>query len=577
MARKAITKEMMELYSSAITLSDVEIFIFPELMYSLVLANIMSPKIWAWRDDPWFDGYSNKSPYRRLQRLKQYIIDHYEFNLDLDTWGLTTQKQELNRFEPFIDRETLSRSNALFGYEGDKYYFDIDIRKHFGLDRYNGEVIPYWKTETVEAMDAFALKENYSTGAGECVSLAALYAAALFVVCDIPLDDIFLMATPLHSQNFVILKGGILTNNRRIVTQAMWFNGTELTAKAQRALKNEQVTIVAHHTGHCHVMYPEASIHPHHYERFTSTLHAYLKTHVDVQILINFLRQHREFQSCFQLCHEHHGYNRYLKLETAFHYEHSSSYKIHDKTREKLLLDIDEYEYFSEPIEERICLNQFDEVLKQQAADLDNPAHVQMLKDRFQCENNHAEKVLHMLRDFCHTQPRLPDLSSKELKAGQGVPITPDMGREGIIEKLEGLRDNSMIDLAFYAYRDLSKTDPAPWLKAAFERNPVCTDHSKTLDDPALVNELASWPKTSIYDGRRLAQPDEVWNFRTGDGLERIICLAAILNSRHPESAYRIESTGETARLVGPDMDVSWPTAKKIRLDHVTGRAELKN
>ena len=32
-----------EKYTSAITLSDMEIFVFPELMYSLVLANIMSP------------------------------------------------------------------------------------------------------------------------------------------------------------------------------------------------------------------------------------------------------------------------------------------------------------------------------------------------------------------------------------------------------------------------------------------------------------------------------------------------------------------------------------------------------
>ena len=28
-------------------------------------------------------------PYRRLQHLKQYILDHYVFNLDLETWGLT--------------------------------------------------------------------------------------------------------------------------------------------------------------------------------------------------------------------------------------------------------------------------------------------------------------------------------------------------------------------------------------------------------------------------------------------------------------------------------------------------------
>ena len=35
------TSRELELRSSAVTLSDMEMFIFPELMYSLVLANIM--------------------------------------------------------------------------------------------------------------------------------------------------------------------------------------------------------------------------------------------------------------------------------------------------------------------------------------------------------------------------------------------------------------------------------------------------------------------------------------------------------------------------------------------------------
>ena len=42
----------LEKYSSAFTLSDMEIFIFPELFYPLVLANIMSPILWEWKNDP---------------------------------------------------------------------------------------------------------------------------------------------------------------------------------------------------------------------------------------------------------------------------------------------------------------------------------------------------------------------------------------------------------------------------------------------------------------------------------------------------------------------------------------------
>ena len=148
--------------------------------------------------------------------------------------GVLTDKQtELARFSEFFDTELLAQSNALFGYEGDKYYFSLDIRKHFGLDKFNSDVIPYWKTETVEAMTAFRYKEHFTTGAGECVSLAALYAAAMFIVGRIPLEKIYLMATPLHSQNFIDEKDGLITNNRRIMTKNMWFNGTSLSEKSQ--------------------------------------------------------------------------------------------------------------------------------------------------------------------------------------------------------------------------------------------------------------------------------------------------------------------------------------------------------
>ena len=121
----------LEKKSSAVSLSDMEVFIFPDLMYSLMLANLMSPVIWRWRDDPWFDGIKRRGMMARINRLKQYIMDHYAFNLDLETWGLTTKERELERFADFVDTGMLAQSNALFGYEGDKYYFDIDIRTHF--------------------------------------------------------------------------------------------------------------------------------------------------------------------------------------------------------------------------------------------------------------------------------------------------------------------------------------------------------------------------------------------------------------------------------------------------------------
>ena len=44
----------------------------------------------------------------------------------------------------------------------------------------------------------------------------------------------------------------------------------------------------------------------------------------------------------------------------------------------------------------------------------------------------------------------------------------------------------------------------------------------------------------SIYDGPRLAQPDEVWNFQTGDGLEKAILLANVWRAHHPSNKTKL-------------------------------------
>jgi len=390
----------LERMSSAVTLSDMEVFIFPELMYGLVLANIMSPRIWRWLDDPWFDGFDRLTPYRRITRLKQYIMDHYAFNLDLDTWGLTTKDREIERFKDYVSPEALAQSNALFGYEGDKYYFNIDIRTHFGLDKYEGDVIPYWKTETVEAMDAFRFKPEYEFGAGECVSLAALYAAAMFVVAKIPLSEIFLMATPLHSQNFIDNGAGILTNNRRLVTKTMWFNGTALSAQARRALENERVTVVAHETGYIHILFPEATIDPEAYSRFQAKLRRFLQTPLTTEILGNFIRHSSELQTCFQIRSRQLGTDRYIAMEKLLAYEYRSPYRFNDQTRDKLMMEVAGEDFESKPLPSRIVLDDLEQVLQGAGLDMSSPAGFALLEQQFDPTCPNAQNAIEGLRRF---------------------------------------------------------------------------------------------------------------------------------------------------------------------------------
>jgi hypothetical protein len=532
--------EPLEKYTSAITLSDMEIFVFPELMYSLVLANIMSPIIWQWRDRDCFKKLQGKNSYRKLMRLKQFIMDEFDFNLDLETWGLTSKDKELKRFDKFISTDDIAKSNALFGYQGDQYYFDVDIRRHFGLDKYDSDIIPYWKTETVEAMDAFRLKEGYRTAAGECVSLAALYAAAAFIVCEIPLKDIYMILTPLHSQNFIDLQDGILTNNRRLVTKTMWFNGTAISNKAQRALRNENVTIVAHSSGYIHCLYEDAIIDKKLYQNFNEKLNAYLSTELSLSIFANFLRTNRDYQRFFQVCRDCHGQPHFLKAEVLFHYEHGSNYKIADKTFDKLLAEVSDEDFTPYQIPDRIRCDQLEDFIEKQKPDIRSTEGKDAFKKFIEPVIPNAQQFVDELADFTHIKAKLP-AHDKNFLPAIPIEISVEQNREQIIDYLQQIRqNNTTADLAFYAYRDMESCDWAPFVKAAVERNPVSFQMAKNMS----IDETYAWLKqinnASIYDSKRLAQPDEVANYKTGDGLEKAFLLANVIQQRNPEQDIEI-------------------------------------
>jgi hypothetical protein len=544
--------QQLEKYTSAITLSDMEIFVFPELMYSLVLADIMSPVIWQWRQLDCFKKLEGKSSYKKLMRLRQFIMDEFDFNLDLETWGLTNKNKEIQRFADFIPREVIAESNALFGYHGDSYYFDVDIRKHFGLDKYNSDIIPYWKTETIEAMNAFRLKEGYKTAAGECVSLAALYVAAAFIVCGIPLEDIYMILTPLHSQNFIDVQDGILTNNRRLVTKTMWFNGTAISNKAQRALRNENVTIVANTGVYVHCIYKDATINKQIYQDFTRKLGSYLSVELSLEVFASFLRCHQEYQKFFQLCRDCHGQTNFLKAEVLFKYEHGSDYKIGCKTHDKLLTEVSDEDFAPYELPDRIRCDKLEEFLKRQKPDLRNPADKAALKSVLESVIPDVQKFVDELADFVHIEAKLPS-SDKNFIPAEPIKIPVDYTREQIIDYLQQIRPgNATADLAFYAYRDIETCDWIPFIKAAVERNPVSIQMVDSISLEQVLVWLNQMNNNSIYDGRRLAQPDEVANYRTGDGLEKAILLANVIRQRNPAQNIEIISDKTVVLLKGP-------------------------
>ncbi len=554
----------IEKYSSAFTLSDMEVFVFPELIYSLVLANIMSPIIWKWRELESFRKLEGKGSYRKLMRLRQFIMDEFDFNLDLETWGLTDKKAELKRFEPYLSPQQISQSNALFGYEGDKYYFDVDIRRHFGLDKYTTDIIPYWKTETVEAMDAFRLKPGYARAAGECVSLATLYAAAAFIVGGVPLEDIYMILTPLHSQNFIDVQDGILTNNRRLVTKAMWFNGTEISHKAQRALRNERVTVVTHNTGYIHCLYDEATIDPRAYEHFQARLADYLSTNLTFTVFTSFLRQESRYQKYFQICRDCHGQPRFMRAELLFHYEHGSPYKIGDTTHEKLMAEVSDEDFVRFELPGRIRCDYLQEFITKQKIDVREARDREALRRFLDGTVPDAGKFVDALTDFVHIEADLPG-TERNFSTGGVIQLSTEQSREEIIEYLRRIRaHNTTADLAFYAFRDMESCDWRPFVKAAVERNPISLEMTKSMSLQGVYDWLTRMHSASIYDGNRLAQPDELANYYTGDGLEKAFLLANVLWHRHPEQELHLEADNSRVLLRGAQ-DYEFVSAKRLQ------------
>jgi hypothetical protein len=360
-----------------------------------------------------------------------------------------------------------------------------------------------------------------------------------------------MILTPLHSQNFIDIQDGVLTNNRRLITKTMWFNGTAISNKAQRALRNENVTTVAHRSGYVHCMYEDATIDRKAYEYFAGKLSSYLSTELTLQIFVNFIRSNQRYQKFFQLCRDCHGQAQFLKAEVLFHYEHSSNYRIADKTFDKLLAEVSDEDFMPYPLPGRICCEKLEKFIEKEKPDLKNSEGRFTLIKYLEPVISDAQRLVDELADFMHTEAKLPALD-KNFLSSEPVEIGTEQSREQIIDHLQQIRQsNTTADLAFYAYRDMQSCDWRPFIKAAMERNPVS---AQTVDSKSL-EEVYCWlqqmQSASIYDGKRLAQPDEVANYGTGDGLEKAFLLANVIRQRNPQQDIRITVDNDDVVLEG--------------------------
>ena len=106
--------------------------------------------------------------------------------------------------------------------------------------------------------------------------------------------------------------------------------------------------------------------------------------------------------------------------------------------------------------------------------------------------------------------------------------------------------------------------DWAPFFKATFERNPVALEFFRDMEPISVSNELSRWPDESIYSENRLALPDEVVNFRRGDGIEKAITLIHVLKSRHME--FQVQQTGPAIEIHSGKEKFSFRSNKTVVL-----------
>ena len=168
-------------------------------------------------------------------------------------------------------------------------------------------------------------------------------------------------------------------------------------------------------------------------------------------------------------------------------------------------------------------LNELEEFFQSTRVSLDKPDTVEKLKKQLHHACYSVEQVIPDLRKFSRTEPQLPDDHNKSYNNTLPVTLKDVSSALEALEKISALREsNESCDLAFSVFRDTTRSPWKPFLKTALERNPVSVNGTKNLSIDAAYNLLIGLPGESIYgEPSRIAQPDEVWNYQRGDGLEK--------------------------------------------------------
>jgi hypothetical protein len=345
----------------------------------------------------------------------------------------------------------------------------------------------------------------------------------------------------------------------------MWYNGTSLSEKARRAMENEKVTIVSHISGFIHTLYKEATIDRDAYAFFSVKLKQFLVTELTSLIFVNFLRFKSKYKTLFQYRCDCSGTVRYISLEKMFEYEHTSKFSVSSETRGSLVKEIEGDDFHLSPIQWKIMLNDIETILDKHSGKSLKEIENEFIKKTGTDYEEIIQEMFKELNDFISIDPKIPD-PEKNYTVTDRLEITVENSREEIINLITGQQENSeTAQLALYVYRDMDKIDWRPFIKAAVERNPVSFTDLNEKNNYEVYSILKELPIESIYNGNRLALPDEVWNFRRGDGIEKAFLLAGFLLHNDKSSNVSIEIDNNKVLLSSEGHEFHFTSHKNLK------------
>jgi len=255
-----------------------------------------------------------------------------------------------------------------------------------------------------------------------------------------------------------------------------------------------------------------------------------------------------------------------------FEYEHTSRFSVSSETRQQLVGEIEGDEFHMSPLPGKIMLNEI-EALFVNGRTLDIDKFTEELF-RLAGESSVAipEEMTGDLRKFTITEPRLPGNDKIFIKTDY-PDIKASDSREEITRKITEIAVSSETALlSLYIYRQMDMIEWMPFVKASIERNPVCCIALEGKPPDEVYEILKEIPDESIYDGVRMALPDEVWNFRRGDGAEKAFLLADFIVCSDPSAAVEIKIKDGSVLLHYASRDYAFRTSKPLeRLVRISG------